>query len=80
MDKFTIGKVVRIKKKTRSPRVLISIAKLGVENGAAPNISDAITINGKPGDLFRCSSQDSKLREERSKGLHYAGSAWFGMN
>ncbi|PWA76949.1 laccase 3 [Artemisia annua] len=26
-------------------------------SGAAPNISDAITIKGQPGDLFRCSSQ-----------------------
>ncbi|XP_016516200.1 laccase-3-like [Nicotiana tabacum] len=27
--------------------------------GAAPNISDAYTINGQPGDLYRCSSQDT---------------------
>jgi len=25
------------------------------ESGGAPNISDALTINGQPGDLFPCS-------------------------
>ncbi|GLT68508.1 hypothetical protein SLA2020_407300 [Shorea laevis] len=27
--------------------------------GAAPNVSDAYTINGQPGDLYRCSSQET---------------------
>lgn len=25
--------------------------------GAAPNISDAYTINGQPGDLYKCSTK-----------------------
>lgn len=33
------------------------------ETGAAPNISDAYTINGQPGDLYPCSNSDTfKLR------------------
>ena len=27
-----------------------------METGGAPNVSDALTINGQPGDLFPCSS------------------------
>ncbi|KAK9129557.1 hypothetical protein Sjap_010044 [Stephania japonica] len=29
--------------------------------GAAPNVSDAYTINGQPGDLYNCSSQDTVI-------------------
>ncbi|XP_020085980.1 laccase-3-like [Ananas comosus] len=29
--------------------------------GAAPNISDAFTINGQPGDLYDCSSQETTV-------------------
>lgn len=29
--------------------------------GGAPNISVAYTINGQPGDLYRCSSQGLEL-------------------
>ncbi|KAL6003072.1 high-affinity glucose transporter [Asimina triloba] len=29
--------------------------------GAAPNISDAFTINGQPGDLYNCSSQETVI-------------------
>lgn len=29
--------------------------------GAAPNISDAYTINGQPGDFYNCSSQGMLL-------------------
>ncbi|KAJ4850286.1 hypothetical protein Tsubulata_019913 [Turnera subulata] len=29
--------------------------------GGAPNISDAYTINGQPGDLYNCSSQDTVI-------------------
>ncbi|KAG6583335.1 Laccase-3, partial [Cucurbita argyrosperma subsp. sororia] len=29
--------------------------------GAAPNVSDAYTINGQPGDFYRCSGKDSHL-------------------
>ncbi|XP_076932956.1 laccase-13-like [Bidens hawaiensis] len=28
-------------------------------SGGAPNVSDAYTINGQPGDLYRCSSKDT---------------------
>ncbi|GJZ32394.1 laccase 3 [Tanacetum coccineum] len=38
-------------------RKVISVLRQALFSGAAPNISDAITINGQPGDLFRCSSQ-----------------------
>ncbi|KAK9065963.1 hypothetical protein SSX86_015365 [Deinandra increscens subsp. villosa] len=38
-------------------RKVISVLRQALFTGAAPNISDAITINGQPGDLFRCSSQ-----------------------
>jgi len=29
--------------------------------GAPPNVSVAYTINGQPGDLYRCSSQGLEL-------------------
>ncbi|KAJ6772558.1 MULTI-COPPER OXIDASE [Salix koriyanagi] len=32
-----------------------------LELGAAPNISDAYTINGQPGDLYNCSSEDTAI-------------------
>ncbi|MFS7964707.1 putative laccase [Helianthus anomalus] len=38
-------------------RKVISVQRQALFSGAAPNISDAITINGQPGDLLRCSSQ-----------------------
>ncbi|KAI3749841.1 hypothetical protein L2E82_20458 [Cichorium intybus] len=38
-------------------RKVISVLRQALFSGAAPNVSDAITINGQPGDLFRCSSQ-----------------------
>ncbi|XP_071715744.1 laccase-3-like [Rutidosis leptorrhynchoides] len=38
-------------------RRVISVLRQALFSGAAPNISDAITINGQPGDLFRCSTQ-----------------------
>nr|TKR85326.1 laccase family protein [Populus alba] len=42
----------------RNPMDVLRIADF---TGAAPNISDAYTINGQPGDLYRCSKQDSHL-------------------
>ncbi|XP_045821515.1 laccase-15-like [Trifolium pratense] len=39
-----------------------------IESGGAPNISDAITINGQPGDLYPCSKSETfKLRVEQGK-------------
>ncbi|KAI7742869.1 hypothetical protein M8C21_027882 [Ambrosia artemisiifolia] len=42
-------------------RKVISVQRQALFSGAAPNISDAITINGQPGDLFRCSSQGDRV-------------------
>lgn len=43
-------------------RNIQSVMRRAVFSGAAPNVSNAYTINGQPGDLYRCSSQDtSKL-------------------
>lgn len=38
-------------------RDIISVLRQAIFTGAAPNISDAYTINGQPGDLYPCSSQ-----------------------
>ncbi|KAJ6878304.1 hypothetical protein NC651_030904 [Populus alba x Populus x berolinensis] len=38
----------------RNPMDVLRIADF---TGAAPNVSDAYTINGQPGDLYRCSKQ-----------------------
>lgn len=37
----------------------IDVVRQATRTGAAPNISDAYTINGQPGDLYNCSSQGS---------------------
>ncbi|KAJ3669055.1 hypothetical protein LUZ60_011005 [Juncus effusus] len=37
----------------------IDVINEAQKTGAAPNISDALTINGQPGDLFNCSSEDT---------------------
>nr|CAB3462820.1 unnamed protein product [Digitaria exilis] len=34
----------------------IDVVRTATRTGAAPNISDALTVNGQPGDLYRCSS------------------------
>ncbi|CAI9108132.1 OLC1v1007660C1 [Oldenlandia corymbosa var. corymbosa] len=38
-------------------RDIISILRQTIFTGAAPNVSDAYTINGQPGDLYPCSSK-----------------------
>ncbi|KAK2632523.1 hypothetical protein EUGRSUZ_L01441 [Eucalyptus grandis] len=39
-----------------------------LRTGGDPNVSDAYTINGQPGDLYPCSKQDTfKLRVEQGK-------------
>ncbi|PWA66475.1 coagulation factor 8, Laccase [Artemisia annua] len=38
-------------------RDIISVLQQALFSGAAPNISDALTINGQPGDLLKCSKQ-----------------------
>ncbi|XP_037440534.1 putative laccase-17 [Triticum dicoccoides] len=39
----------------------IDVIRTATRTGAAPNISDAITVNGQPGDLYSCSSQDTAV-------------------
>ncbi|CAN6357359.1 unnamed protein product [Urochloa humidicola] len=44
----------------------IDVVRTATRTGAAPNISDALTVNGQPGDLYRCSSQDTATFPVRS--------------
>uniref|UniRef100_A0A0A0K8M4 Laccase n=1 Tax=Cucumis sativus TaxID=3659 RepID=A0A0A0K8M4_CUCSA len=37
----------------------IDVVRQATRTGAAPNISDAYTFNGQPGDLYKCSSKDT---------------------
>lgn len=37
----------------------MDVLRQAIFTGAAPNVSDAYTINGQPGDLYRCSSTDT---------------------
>ncbi|KAH6802257.1 laccase 12 [Perilla frutescens var. frutescens] len=39
----------------------IAVVREATRTGAAPNISDAYTINGQPGDLYNCSSKDTVI-------------------
>ncbi|XP_010534627.1 PREDICTED: laccase-5 [Tarenaya hassleriana] len=39
----------------------IDVVREATRTGAAPNVSDAYTINGQPGDLYKCSSQDTTI-------------------
>ncbi|KDP44695.1 hypothetical protein JCGZ_01195 [Jatropha curcas] len=39
----------------------IDVVREATRTGAAPNISDAYTINGQPGDLYNCSSKDTVI-------------------
>ncbi|XP_072985997.1 laccase-3-like [Typha latifolia] len=39
----------------------IDVLRDSMRTGAAPNISDAFTINGQPGDLYDCSSRDTTV-------------------
>lgn len=39
----------------------IDVVREATRTGAAPNISDAFTINGQPGDLYNCSSKDTTV-------------------
>ncbi|KAL8172340.1 hypothetical protein V2J09_024144 [Rumex salicifolius] len=38
----------------------VQVVRQATRTGAAPNVSDAYTINGQPGDLYNCSYQDLK--------------------
>ncbi|KAL6126800.1 hypothetical protein ACLB2K_074845 [Fragaria x ananassa] len=39
----------------------IDVVRQATRTGAAPNVSDAYTINGQPGDLYKCSSKDTVI-------------------
>lgn len=39
----------------------VDVLRESIRTGAAPNISDAYTIDGQPGDLYKCSSQGFTL-------------------
>ncbi|KAM1069679.1 hypothetical protein EV1_001474 [Malus domestica] len=39
----------------------IDVLRQATMTGAAPNVSDAYTINAQPGDLYNCSSQDTVI-------------------
>ncbi|XP_031253672.1 laccase-12-like [Pistacia vera] len=39
----------------------MDVVRQATLTGAAPNVSDAYTINGQPGDLYNCSSQDTVI-------------------
>uniref|UniRef100_A0A0E0MBL4 Laccase n=1 Tax=Oryza punctata TaxID=4537 RepID=A0A0E0MBL4_ORYPU len=39
----------------------VDVVRAATRTGAAPNISDALTVNGQPGDLYNCSSQDTAV-------------------
>nr|GEW15805.1 laccase-12-like [Tanacetum cinerariifolium] len=39
----------------------IDVIREATRTGAAPNVSDAYTINGQPGDLYNCSSKDTVI-------------------
>ncbi|KAF8402562.1 hypothetical protein HHK36_010648 [Tetracentron sinense] len=39
----------------------IDVVRQATRTGAAPNVSDAYTINGQPGDLYQCSTQDTVI-------------------
>ncbi|KAF5744471.1 laccase-3 [Tripterygium wilfordii] len=44
----------------------MDVLKLATFTGAPPNISDAYTINGQPGDLYRCSKKASTEQLHKS--------------
>ncbi|XP_059666804.1 laccase-12-like [Cornus florida] len=39
----------------------IDVVNEARRTGASPNVSDAYTINGQPGDLYKCSSKDTVI-------------------
>ncbi|KAL6905987.1 hypothetical protein ACP4OV_003588 [Aristida adscensionis] len=44
----------------------IDVVRAATATGAAPNVSDALTINGQPGDLYKCSSKETTTFAVRS--------------
>ena len=39
----------------------IDVVNQATRTGVVPNVSDAFTINGQPGDLYQCSSSGTSL-------------------
>ncbi|XP_057524992.1 laccase-12-like [Amaranthus tricolor] len=39
----------------------VKVIRQATRTGAAPNVSNAYTINGQPGDLYNCSKQDTTI-------------------
>ncbi|KAK8592162.1 hypothetical protein V6N13_062748 [Hibiscus sabdariffa] len=39
----------------------IDVMREATRTGAAPNVSDAYTINGQPGDLYKCSTKETTI-------------------
>ncbi|KAL8247782.1 hypothetical protein R6Q59_008998 [Mikania micrantha] len=39
----------------------LNVIREAMRTGGAPNVSDAYTINGQPGDLYNCSSKDTVI-------------------
>ncbi|KAG6503282.1 laccase-3-like [Zingiber officinale] len=39
----------------------VRVVRRATRTGAAPNLSDAFTINGQPGDLYKCSSEETTV-------------------
>ncbi|KAJ1417725.1 Multicopper oxidase, type 1 [Sesbania bispinosa] len=39
----------------------IDVVRQATRTGAAPNVSDAYTINGQPGDLYKCSTKGTTI-------------------
>ncbi|KAL7229228.1 hypothetical protein ACSBR2_007848 [Camellia fascicularis] len=39
----------------------VDVVRQATRTGAAPNVSDAYTINGQPGDFYNCSNQDTVI-------------------
>ncbi|XP_027336200.1 laccase-12-like [Abrus precatorius] len=39
----------------------IDVVRQATRSGAAPNVSDAYTINGQPGDLYKCSTKGTTV-------------------
>ncbi|CAK9151402.1 unnamed protein product [Ilex paraguariensis] len=47
---------------------VVDVANQALASGVPPNVSDAFTINGQPGDLYRCSSKHTfKLKVVQGK-------------
>ncbi|KAL6533069.1 high-affinity glucose transporter [Orobanche minor] len=44
----------------------IDVVRQASRTGGAPNLSDAYTINGQPGDLYNCSSKDTIIIRTKS--------------